>query len=156
MEKSLSSVAGKIRRLEARDIDAVVEIQTQCPEASQWSRKEYETLARDAAPCWVAENNGRVVGFLAARELADEMEILNVAVASASRRQGIASQLLLEAVRWGAANGTVRVYLEVRASNAAAMAFYQSRKFRASGMRPRYYRDPADDAVLLAATVNNE
>ncbi|MGH9865618.1 MAG: hypothetical protein ACRD4H_09420, partial [Candidatus Acidiferrales bacterium] len=65
MERTLSGVAGKIRQLEARDIEAVVEIQTQCREASQWSRKDYETLFRDSAPCFVAESNCRVAGFLA-------------------------------------------------------------------------------------------
>lgn len=161
MESTLSGAAVKIRRLEAQDIDAVVGIQTQCREASQWSRNEYELLAapvpaNNTAPCWVAENDSRVAGFLAARKLADELEILNLAVAPASRRQGIAGQLLRAAMKWAAAEGAAKIYLEVRASNAAAQAFYQSYAFRATGTRPNYYRDPPDDALLLTAPVDSQ
>lgn len=160
MESTLRSAAFKIRRLEAHDIDAIVGIQAQCREASQWSRNEYELLAAPAANntarCWVAENDGRVAGFLAARRLADELEILNLAVIPASRRQGIAGQLLRAAMKWAAAEGVGKIYLEVRASNAPAKTFYQSYGFRATGTRPNYYREPADDALLLTAAVDIE
>jgi len=161
MESTLSRQAVVIRRLEACDIEAVIEIQTQCREASQWSRREYELLAaassvNSTAPCWVAENDGRVAGFLAARKLTDEMEIFNLAVIPALRRQGIARQLLRAAMKWAAAEKIAKIYLEVRASNAAAKAFYAWHGFRAAGMRPNYYRDPADDAILLTAPVNIE
>ena len=145
-----------IRHLESRDIDAVLQIQTQCRETAQWSRKDYETLVRDAVPCFIAENDGRVVGFLAARKLTDEMEILNLATDPAARRRGVAGQLLFEAMKWAAVNGITKVYLEVRASNAAARKFYESRGFRTMGIRPNYYRDPPDDAMLLAANLKNK
>lgn len=157
MESTLSGAAAKIRRLEEQDIDAVVGMQTECREASQWPRKEYELLAtpaaNDAAPCWVAENDGRVAGFLAARKLVDELEILNLAVAPAARRQRMATQLLHEAMRWAVHNGIEKVHLEVRASNAAAKAFYEAHGFHATGTRPNYYRDPTDDALLLTAAI---
>lgn len=158
MESTLSRQATKIRPIDVRDIEAVIEIQTQCREASQWSRREYELLAaapsvNSTAPCWVAENAGRVDGFLVARKLTDEMEILNLAVAVAARRKGIASQLLREAMNWAAKNGISKVHLEARASNMAATAFYESHGFHATGTRPNYYRDPTDDALLLTAAI---
>ena len=161
MESTLSGAAVKIRLLGAQDIDAVVGIQTQCPEASQWLRKEYELLAVPAsgnstAPCWVAENDGRVAGFLAARKLVDELEILNLAVAPASQRRGIAGQLLRAAIKWAAKNGISEVHLEVRASNVAARNFLNTRGFHSTGTRPDYYRDPADDALLLTTPVDTE
>lgn len=160
MEGTLS-YAAKIRRLEEQDIDAVVGIQTQCREASQWPRKEYELLAastsaNNTTPCWVAENDGRVAGFLAARKLTDEMEILNLVVAPAARRQRMATQLLAEAMQWAVQNGIDKVHIEVRASNAAATAFYASRGFLATDKRRNYYRDPADDALLLTAALSIE
>ncbi|HEV2616555.1 MAG TPA: ribosomal protein S18-alanine N-acetyltransferase [Candidatus Acidoferrales bacterium] len=142
-----------IRQLEARDIDTVLEIQAQCREASPWLRNDYQALVRDAAPCFVAEAEGGLAAFLAARKLADEMEILNLAVARAARRQGIASQLLTAAMKWSEQNGINKIHLEVRASNAAARGFYESRSFRATGTRPNYYRNPTDDALLMAASV---
>ena len=158
MESTLSRQAVVIRRLEASDIEAVIEIQTQCREASQWSRKEYELLAaassvNSTTPCWVAENDGRVAGFLAARKLADELEILNLAVVPASQRQGIAGQLLRAAMKWAAAEKIAKIYLEVRASNTAAKTFYQSHGFHAIGKRPNYYGDPPEDALLLRTSL---
>lgn len=160
MESTLSGQTTIVRPLDVRDIDAVIEIQTQCREASQWPRREYELVAapvaNDTAPCWVAENDGRVDGFLVARKLTDEMEILNLAVAVAARRKGIASQLLREAMNWAAKNGISKVHLEARASNMAATAFYESHGFHTTGTRLNYYRDPADDALLLSAAISIE
>ncbi len=158
MESTLSRQATKIRQIDVRDIEAVIEIQTQCREASQWPRREYELLAasvsaNNTTPCWVAEHDGRVAGFLAARKLTDEMEILNLAVALATRRQGIASQLLRTAMKWAAAEGIAKIYLEVRASNTAAKTFYQSHGFHAIGKRPNYYGDPPEDALLLGTSL---
>ncbi|HKV28083.1 MAG TPA: ribosomal protein S18-alanine N-acetyltransferase [Candidatus Acidoferrales bacterium] len=150
-----------IRHLESRDIAAVLEVQAHCCEASQWSRKDYETLLDDAAPCFVLENiesvdnDGRIAGFLAARKLADEMEILNLAVAPSAHRQGVATRLLSAVMKWAAENGIAKVHLEVRASNAPARSFYESRGFRAAGLRPNYYPDPTDDALLLTAPVHD-
>lgn len=156
MERAVTQGSIRIRPLEARDADALVEIQMESRESAQWPRESYEALAREEAPCFVAETGGRVVGFLSARKLADEMEILNLAVASAARRQGIGSQLLREAMRWGARNGISKAYLEVRASNAAARQFYAVHGFWATGVRAKYYRDPVDDAVLLTAAATSE
>ncbi|MHB8413325.1 MAG: ribosomal protein S18-alanine N-acetyltransferase [Candidatus Acidiferrales bacterium] len=156
MEKALSAVAGTIRQMEPRDIDAVMDIQTQSREAAQWSRTDYEALARGAEPCFVAKDGARVVGFLMARKLADEMEILNLAVHPAARRQRFASRLLHQAMDWDANNKIGKVHLEVRASNAAARAFYERHGFRATGIRANYYRDPDEDAVLLTAAMTNK
>lgn len=156
MEITLSGAAVKIRWLEVHDIDVVLQIQTQCRDASPWSRNDYEALVRDAAPCFVAEIDGRIAGFLAARKLTDELEILNLAVTLAHRRQGMATQLLREAMQWAAENGISKVCLEARASNVAARNFYTSRGFLATGKRPNYYRDPAEDALLLTAPIHIE
>jgi len=156
MERALSAVAGTIRQMEARDMDAVIAIQRQSRESAQWSRTDYEEFANGAAPCFVAENESRVVGFLFARKAADEMEILNLAVEPAARRQGVASRLLREVMNWGAKNGIGSTYIEVRAANAAARAFYVKHGFHATGIRANYYRDPDDDAVLLTTAVTKQ
>lgn len=153
MERSLTAAAIVIRLLEARDSDTVVEIQAHSREAAQWSRLDYENAARDGLPCWVASDDARVIGFLVARKLVDEMEILNLAVAPASRRRGVGKLLLREAMNWAAQNAICRVHLEVRASNNIARRFYEARGFHATGVRPKYYRDPVDDALLLTADV---
>jgi ribosomal-protein-alanine N-acetyltransferase len=143
------------RRMESRDIPAVFELQSHSREAAQWSLAAYENVcgARQNEFAWVADRDGRVLGFLIAREVAKETEILNLAVDPAARREGIASALLRHALSHAAENGATKVFLEVRSSNLTAQRFYQSHGFVSAGTRPNYYRDPAEAALLLACTL---
>jgi ribosomal-protein-alanine N-acetyltransferase len=150
-------MSGAITRpMESRDIPAVFELQSHSREAAQWSLAAYENVcgARPNEFAWVADRDGRVLGFLVAREVANEMEILNLAVDPAARREGIASALLRHALSHAAETGVTKVFLEVRSSNLAAQRFYQSHGFVSAGMRPNYYRDPAEAALLLAFTLS--
>ncbi len=123
------------------DAEAIRRIQAQSPEASQWSPEEY--FGHHVV---VAERKGRVIGFLVWRETAPgEYEILNLAVPPAERRLGVGRALLQEALE--RCRGTV--YLEVRASNAAAMAFYAGFGFVEAGRRSGYYSHPDEDAVVM-------
>jgi len=144
------------RRMEHRDIPAVFDLQSHSRGAAQWSRAAYESVcgARQNEFAWVADRDGRVLGFLVAREIAKEMEILNLAVDPTARRQGIASALLRHALSHASENGATKVFLEVRSSNLTAQRFYQSHGFVSAGMRPNYYRDPAEAALLLALTLS--
>jgi len=68
-----------VRTLEPRDVDAVLRIQKVSPELAQWTRGDYERVANGEMAGWVAEDGETVLGFVVARKLADEMEILNLA-----------------------------------------------------------------------------
>jgi len=92
-------------------------------------------------------------GFILIRAVADEAEILTLAVAPAHRRQGIAADLLNEACRMLRAGGTHRLFLEVAADNAAARALYISYGFAVTGRRARYYDRgdaPKADAIIMS------
>lgn len=90
-----------------------------------------------------------LVGYVVALVMADEGEIADVAVAPAARRRGIA-RALLERVATDAMQAGVRaLYLEVRESNAAARALYESLGFETVGRRRGYYHHPVEDALLL-------
>ena len=142
-----------VRRMSPADSPGVLAILKESVEAAQWSE---ETLSESlpSFPGWVAEQNGHVAGFLVGRSVADEFEILNMAVAPAHRRRGIASRLMNEALLWSRAAGARRAYLEVRASNEAAISLYSRHGFRECGRRARYYASPAEDAILLSLNVN--
>jgi ribosomal-protein-alanine N-acetyltransferase len=84
--------------------------------------------------------------------VADEMHLLNLAVHPARRRQGIARALLTEALARVRTQGVVVVWLEVRPSNAAALALYQAFGFEEVGVRPGYYSDCGEDALVYALT----
>ena len=134
----------KIRQFSAADAAAVRRITARSPEAADWPPEQLGEL-----PAWVAENASGVVGFVVARTVADEMEILNLAVQPEARRQGVGSALLAAAFEHGRRSGAALVFLEVRESNDAARRFYERHGFEAIGRRTRYYRHPDEDAVLL-------
>jgi [ribosomal protein S18]-alanine N-acetyltransferase len=140
----------RVRRLAAGDLDAVVSIQARTPEAARWLRADYERAVRGDFAGWVAESEAAVIGFLIARLVAEEMEILNLAVAAEARRCGASSLLMKEALVWGEQAGVRRAFLEVRESNRGAIEFYRRHGFAEAGRRPRYYREPIEDAMVLA------
>jgi len=147
---SKRTVEVTIRKLAASDVPAVLAILRESPEAAAWSQESLLQLASVDPTAWVSELNAGVVGFLIGRSAADEFEILNVAVSQAHRRSGIGSRLLESALEFSRTAGSARVYLEVRASNRAAIALYARREFTECGRRAQYYRDPVEDALLLS------
>jgi ribosomal-protein-alanine N-acetyltransferase len=141
--------ATEIRNPSPSDVAALLSILAESPEASLWSEASLlETCSSGSV--WVAEQDGRVVGFLIGRAAADEFEILNVAVARSHRRRGIASGLVKAALEWSRTAGARRAYLEVRASNEAAIALYVRHEFCACGRRARYYQHPVEDAMVFS------
>jgi [ribosomal protein S18]-alanine N-acetyltransferase len=142
------------RPFELRDIEDVLAIQAAFPEIAQWSLWDYDRVARGEMAGWVTESEtGDVTGFVVARRIANDLEILNFAVRPAARRQGIGAALLGEALRWGSAFSAGQAFLEVRASNLAALRFYEQHRFQVTGRRPRYYTAPIEDALLLSAQI---
>jgi ribosomal-protein-alanine N-acetyltransferase len=93
---------------------------------------------------------GRLCAYGAFRVVLDEMHVMNVAVAPPERRQGLARWLLRFAMGRAARHGAGRALLEVRAGNREAVALYESLGFRRLGVRREYYREPVEDALVLA------
>jgi ribosomal-protein-alanine acetyltransferase len=141
-----------VREMTASDVSAISSILQESGQASSWSSNSIMESARSGI-AWVAEEQGSVAGFLIGRSLADEFEVLNLAVAKSHRRRGVATQLLAAmAVRLQRA-GTRRAYLEVRASNEAAIALYICHGFSQKGRRFRYYQNPVEDALVFSRDV---
>lgn len=145
----------RILALAEAHLDAVLSVQQASPEAAQWSREAYRPhlAATSSAPetlAVVAAQDGVVAGFLLARRAADELEILNLAVAPANRRAGIGSRLVERALHEAELAGAVRIFLEVRESNRAAERFYARHGFQVAGRRSGYYTAPSEDALVLA------
>jgi len=153
MEKA-ARIVTTIRRIEERDIDPILAIQAACPEIAQWTAWDYDRVARGEMAGWIAEEESKVIGFIVARRVINEIEILNFAVDPAARGRGTGAALLQETIVWGKTFSAVQVILEVRASNAAALRFYEKHNFRVSGKRARYYDSPTEDALLLNAPVS--
>jgi len=97
----------------------------------------------------VSGDGRKVSGFIVGRQAAGEAEILNLAVIPAKRRKGEGGALLKAAVEALRARKVSRVFLEVRESNEAGMAFYEKQGFSKTGRRAGYYRDPDEAAIRM-------
>ncbi len=115
-----------------------------------------EALASPAALTLFAFCGERTVGLVSAVCAADECDITDVAVLPAFRRRGIAAALLRELFTRLRAGGTRHVYLEVRESNAPAIALYRSFAFSPCGRRKRYYTAPEEDAVVMRLDLSGD
>ena len=113
-----------------------------------------ETMLTDAlfdpqASFIVAEDEeGNVLGYVGLHVVVDEGYIDNIAVEPDARRHGVASALLDVYCRFGGAN-LAFLTLEVRSSNAPAIALYEKHGFQRAGLRPGYYQHPREDAVIM-------
>jgi len=101
----------------------------------------------------VAAFAGGVTGYVVARALADEGEILNLAVATTHQRRGVGRELARAALSALGASGARTVYLEVRESNTAARLLYEDLGFAVHSVRHDYYRRPVEAALVLKAAI---
>jgi [ribosomal protein S18]-alanine N-acetyltransferase len=141
------------RNLEVRDVDAILAIQAASPEIAQWTSWDYARVARGEMAGWIGEEEDGVAGFLIARAIGHEIEILNFAVDKRLRGRGIGTSLLHEAFQWGKAQGAERAFLEVRTSNSTALKFYEGHGFQTVGRRRSYYIEPIEDALVLSVAL---
>lgn len=138
-----------LQPMTAELIPAIAEIERQCF-SHPWSENALrEELFNDTA-CFIAAvtETGEVAGYAGLHCVLDEGYIDNVAVRPEYRRQGVAGELLGAFLRFGQAN-LAFLTLEVRASNAPAIALYEKFGFKEVGRRKGYYDAPREDALLL-------
>jgi ribosomal-protein-alanine N-acetyltransferase len=139
-----------IRPFRSGDAKALAKILQNATEAAQWPLESYERMTQlPGAVALVCETDTGVTAFLIARQVADEAEVLNVAVLTEARRQGQASALLAAATHQFRTSGVLRIFLEVRESNQPAIAFYAKHGFTPTGRRKAYYRNPVEDALRM-------
>lgn len=143
-----------IRSARRDDIEAIARIDA-ATNTLPWSVSQHaEELERDDAFVLVAADSS-VVAFVSVRVVADEAELLLIAVDPLRQGQGEGGRLLDAALVHARSLGAAVMRLEVRAGNAAALALYASRGFERVGVRRRYYRDNGEDAVLLDCDLRN-
>ena len=139
-----------IRALRVDDVRAVVAIGEVTGEAADWTAESYrEALSWKGVVALVCERDKGIAGFLIGRQVADQAEILNLAVALSGRRQGEGGALLQAALDEFRARRVSRVFLEVRESNETGIAFYEKHGFSRTARRTGYYRDPEEAAIVM-------
>ncbi|HEX4363385.1 MAG TPA: ribosomal protein S18-alanine N-acetyltransferase [Solirubrobacteraceae bacterium] len=141
----------EIRRLTYADLPQIIAIERRAF-PTPWSLAMFVLeLSKPASVCLAALRDGEMLGFLICSRYDKVWHVMNVAVDPDRRRQAIASALLTDLLR-RLDDAGARFTLEVRESNAGAIALYERFGFRAAGRRPRYYQDNNEDAVIMWRT----
>lgn len=143
------SGAAILRDMDPLDIEGVVAIErTSYP--TPWAGTMFlgELLCDDSVAL-VAEEDGAVAGYLMASDQAGVWHVLNVCVRPESRSRGVAARLLRELFARTEGRAGRGYTLEVRTSNAAAIRLYERMGFVGEGVRPRYYSDNGEDALIM-------
>lgn len=147
----------EIRRMRPDDLEEVMQIERAAfkhPWSPELFRRELEhdwsTILVAIEPLTSAPRGGeRIVGFLIHWLVHDEVHILNVAVDPDHRRRGIARALMAETEKRAQMAGAALLTLEVRRTNQAALDLYRGFDYRAVGVRPNYYADENEDAIVM-------
>lgn len=135
----------EIKSANLENIQDIVKIENACFSTPWTENSIAESLDNPASHFLIAYENGEVAGYIGVQIFSGEGYVTNVATLPEYRRQGIARALLCEALK----NEMEFLTLEVRESNAAAINLYSSLGFTEVGKRPKFYREPCEDAVLM-------
>ena len=140
----------------ASDLDRVLAIAENLPQAPHWPKPAYvnaikpESTPRRVALVVVGPQTDSILGFAVASLLPPQAELESIAVAPESQRLSLGKSLFQALAAELKSAGVGELQLEVRASNQPALAFYRSLGFARTGLRPGYYADPIEDAVLMS------
>ena len=131
------------------DVSEITSIERKCF-ADPWSENAFRAAFNENTDIFVLEADGRIGGFAVFdRTLGTEAEIHVIAVDPELRGKGFSKLLMDAMVESAAKNGVERIMLEVRASNEPAISLYVKYGFEKVGLRPGYYRNPVESAILM-------
>ncbi|MFT3915694.1 MAG: ribosomal protein S18-alanine N-acetyltransferase [Anaeromyxobacteraceae bacterium] len=146
----------RFRPMRPADLDRIVEIEKE-GFLHPWSR---DLLEREMSHAWshvlvaleAFEEAGQgdpIIGYVVFWLVHDEVHVLNLGTALAARRRGVGRALMEEAHATGRKRGAALSTLEVRRSNLAALALYRDLGYRQVGVRPNYYAEEGEDAIVM-------
>ncbi|MBE5831745.1 MAG: tRNA (adenosine(37)-N6)-threonylcarbamoyltransferase complex dimerization subunit type 1 TsaB [Butyrivibrio sp.] len=139
----------RVREMTAEDIEDAALLEKTNLGKEAWTQKQLiDALTRDDTIYLVAAKAGRIVGLCGVQNISGEGEITNVSVARDCRGEGIGYKMVKQLLERGVGIGIKDYTLEVRASNEPAIRLYERLGFVSEGVRPNFYDDPKDDAVI--------
>lgn len=143
-----------LREMELNDLDDIMAIEKDAF-TTPWSRNAFKTEITEnlLAKYIVAEVEGRVVGYGGIWLILDEGHITNIAVSKDSRGQGIGNYLVMGLIDFCKTSKIYNMTLEVRESNIVAQNLYKKYGFLDCGIRPNYYSDDHENAMIMWKTI---
>ncbi len=148
---ALRNTPGKvrIRQMTAEDVEDAWKLEQINLGKEAWTQKQLlDAMTRDDTVYLVAEMAGRIVGLCGVRNISGEGEVTNVSVSGDVRREGCGYKMVKQLLERGRGIGIKDYTLEVRAQNAPAIRLYEKLGFKSEGVRPGFYDEPKDDAVI--------
>lgn len=147
--KELLPKAPIIRPMTENDVEDAAKLEERCF-SMPWKAADFaQMISAPYAHYFVAKLQEKTVGIIGLRELAGDAEITNVAVDESCRRRGIGRMLVSTVMQKCDELGINDVTLEVRVSNLGAIALYKEFGFESEGIRPGFYDNPNEDALIL-------
>ena len=138
-----------IERMESRHVPAVSRLERDCF-STPWSERSLLGELTNPLSTWLVAIDGEALaGYIGSQAVLDEADMMNLAVAPEYRRRGVGAALTAALAAALQARGVAALTLEVRASNAPAIALYEKLGFVRVGRRPGYYEKPREDALIL-------
>ena len=142
----------KIVKATVNDVAEIARIENECF-STPWSEGSLrESLENPASHFYLALYGGNTAGYLGLQIFSGEGYITNIATLPQYRRRGIARALIEKALD----NDMEFITLEVRESNLPAIRLYSSLGFENAGSRPRFYREPEEDAIIMTKYLKRE
>lgn len=139
-----------IRQVNLEDAAMVASLEAECLGQEAWSEKSfYDSLGKECYSFFAAFIGDVHVGTVGFTKSLDEADVSNVCVARAHRKKGIASRLLQHGIDELAKQGILHFTLEVREKNDSALNLYKKLGFESAGIRPDFYSNPNDNAVIM-------
>lgn len=139
----------RIREMTPEDIDAAAELEAVNLGKEAWSRGQLlDAMTRDDTVYLVSEKAGRIIGLCGVRNVSGDGEVTNVSVAGDVRNEGTGYKMLKQLLERGRGIGITAYTLEVRSGNTAAVRLYEKLGFKSKGVRPGFYDEPKEDAVI--------
>ncbi|CAM4022645.1 ribosomal protein S18-alanine N-acetyltransferase [Paenibacillus alkaliterrae] len=145
------------RAMSLADIPEIIAIEQEAF-TSPWTVEAFtnELMNNLFARYMVMEYEGEIIGYGGMWVIMDEAHVTNIAIRSDYRGRGLGNRLLLELQRTAIFFGSEKMTLEVRMSNEVAQRLYRKHGFEPSGIRPRYYSDNNEDALIMWAELDRE
>lgn len=140
----------RVRIAKSSDLDDIYELDVQTF-AMPWSKEalSYDILENDSAFVIVAEYEGEFAGYADIWTVLDEADLNSIAVIVDFRRKGIGDAIMLAMIEMLSTSGVATINLEVRVSNMPAIKLYKKYGFNECGVRPGYYLDNGEDALIM-------
>ena len=146
----------KIIEAHSEHLDDVLNLEKLCF-STPWTEGQLLSEIESEYGCIFIKYNGEVpVGYSIYHMAGDQAELYRIATAPDKRGQGTADELMKTGIMWAKEQNAESIFLEVRVSNAPAIALYEKYGFENLGIRKKYYTDPTEDAMIMVRKVTED